>query len=226
MEFYKRNLFLFNPNFGKSFHNNILPFIKSPEGLTHLFENESLIIKKFIYEIENEILDDYDQYNKNFNTSINKKTSNSQNDFNPHLEKIRKHILNYFSKMMNFYFNSCYPTIKEISLHKSEIGIEGANILSNFLNRNKRITYLYMTCSKLKEEQLKILLSSVENFPDFFTLDLSGTIVTPNNLKYIKRILSNDIKKHIIYNNTANSKLSKLTSNDSKRFGKLKYKLK
>jgi hypothetical protein len=225
MEFYKKNLFLFNPNFGKSFHNNILPFIKSSEGLTNLFKNESIIIKTFIYDIENELLEEYDQNIKSCNSILLKNTSNTQNDKNSHLEKIRIYILNYISKMMNFYFESCNLSLREIYLPKSQIGIEGAIIISNFLRKNRKISFLYLTNNKIKEEELNIILASVENFPDFFTLDLTGTLVTHGSLKYIKKILSYDFKKHIIYN-YPNSKVSKLTSNDSKRIGKLKFKLK
>jgi len=226
MEFYKKNLLIFNPNFGKSFHNNILPFIKSSEGLTSLFKNESIIIKTFIYDIENELLEDYDRYIKSSNSNLLKKPSNIQIDINSHLEKIRNYILYYISKMMNFYFESCNKSLREIYLNKSEIGIEGAIIISNFLKKNRNISYLYLTYSKIKEEELKIILASVENFPDFFTLNLTGTLVTHGSLKYIKKILSKDFKKHIIYDDLANSKVSKLTSTDNKRIGKLKYKLK
>jgi hypothetical protein len=56
MEFYRKHIFLFNQNCNKLFQMTIMPNIKSNEGLEILFRNESLIIKKFIFNLEEEIL--------------------------------------------------------------------------------------------------------------------------------------------------------------------------
>ena len=206
MEFYKRHLFLLNENCNKNFRSNILPLLRSEKYFSKLFENESLIIKKFIYRVEEEIKD----------VQII-----SLVEINNFCTKIRKNILSFMAKTMNYYLTR--NKIRELYFDYSKIGFEGSIIISSIIKSNQYLEYVDLSNSSFTEEDLNRILTAVYNLNEYFiSINLSGISYSSNILKFIKLIKNKDGKLSIITENNILSKSSKASSDNNKRVGKYK----
>jgi hypothetical protein len=213
MEFYKKHIFLFNENCNKAFQKNILPHIKTTEGLCTLFKNESLIIKKLIYDFEEEVSRDLNL--------VHQLNTQSNTNMNEYFEKIRRRLLEYIAKLANHYL--ILDGVTEIFLRDSNIGREGAIILSLLVKFNKYIQYIDLSRSCIADKDLDLILCYVQDNPDYFTIDLTGIPLSVSCLKFINIIKKNDFKKEILHD-SALSQVSKGCSKNNSRTGKIKVK--
>jgi hypothetical protein len=218
MEFYKKHIFLFNKACNLLFQKTICPLVKNEHGLLSLFANESLIIKVFMYNIEEEALKDIE--------SFTIKNSSYKLNMNECCLKLRKHVVEYISKLISHYFDLNNTT--EIYLRDSRPGKEGCDVISLLLKHNKNIELIDLSGSIIAEEDLKVVLESVENIcDDYFTLYLEGVNLSLSSLKYIRVLKARDVKKEIYIGNAEIlAECSKGASINKKRSGKYKVKFK
>jgi hypothetical protein len=213
LDFYRKHIFLFNEKCLKLFKMNILPYITNyyiDEGLYLLFKNESLIIKQFIYNLEEEI---------NIDLHLVKNLNHGSSTY---YQKLRQNILIFISRLIAQLINK--NIITELYLNESKIGSEGAQIMSNLLKFCENIKYIDFSYSTFSEEELRLILNSVEKFMDFLSIDLSCVNISLKNLKFIKIIQNLDYKKQIIIGDNCLMKTSKITADNNKRNCKQKKK--
>jgi hypothetical protein len=210
LDFYRKHIFLFNENCLTLLKRTILPYINLndfDEGLFLLLQNESLLIKQFIFSLEEEIENDLHLA----------KNLNSESDY----LKMRQSVLVFISKLISQRIVN--NSILELSLYESNIGTEGAMIVSYLIKFSKKIDTIDFSYSRLSDEDLRIILNLVDTIEGFFTMDLSGVNVSLTILKFLK-IIEKDYKKKFILGNNQLVKKSKMTADKNKRFGKQKFK--
>lgn len=206
LDFYRKHIFLFNEKCLKLFKLDILPYIHTnyiDDGLFRMFENESLIIKQFIYNLEEEINNDL-QLIKHF-----------AKDNSTHYEKLRQNILFFISKLISDIINK--HSIKELDLKESKIGREGSKIISLLLKQCNKLEYIDFSYSLFCEDELLIILNSLEKFSDFLSFNLSGVNISLHNLKFIKIIQKLNPKIQIDIGDNSLIKMSKITAVNNKR---------
>lgn len=193
--FYKGNIFIFNSDCNVLFRTNIFPYIKTPEMIKILFENESLMIKRFIYNFEGVIQRD--------DLFIKKKD-------NKFYLNLRKQIIGFISRLVKFYFDKL--KIKELYFTKSKLGKEACLILSYLIKNSKFLEFIDLKLSKLESEDVLVLLNGMEKNHSYFTLDLTGVKLDLKVIKSIKGYEKTDLKKNIIIDKTELNSLSKITN--------------
>lgn len=209
LDFYRKHIFLFNEKCLKLFKLDILPYIHTNyiddinDGLYSMFENESLILKQFIYNLEEEINNDL-QLIKHF-----------AKDKSTHYEKLRQNILFFISKLISDVINK--RSIKELDFQESKIGREGSKIISLLLKQCNKLEYLDFSYSLFSEDELLIILNSIEKLSDFLSFNLSGVNISLNNLKFIKVIQKLNPKIQIDIGDNSLIKMSKITAVNNKR---------
>jgi hypothetical protein len=210
LDFYGKHIFLFNENCLTLLKRTILPYInlnEFDEGLFFLLQNESLLIKQFIFSLEEEIENDLHLA----------KSLNSESNY----LKMRQNVLVFISKLISQ--RIVRNSILELSLYESKIGIEGAMIVSYLIKFSKKIDTIDFSYSLLSDDDLRIILNLVDSIEGFFTMDLSGVDVSLTILKFMK-IIEKDYKKKFILGNNQLVKKSKITADKNKRIGKQKTK--
>jgi hypothetical protein len=194
MVLYQKHIFLFNDEFSQNFHIKILPLLQNPESLNKLFENESLILKKFIFEIERQITSEIEL--ENMNSFYN---------------KLRNGVLMFISKIIIENLNK--EKITELYLNGTCIGKEGSQIVFLIIKLMKNLEYLDFSESILSDEDFSIILKAVESIDDYFTIDFEGSSMSLKTIKYITKIKADNYKLKIVTSNNITSNLSKMTGN-------------
>jgi hypothetical protein len=128
---------------------------------------------------------------------------------------LRQNILFFISKLISDIVNK--HSIKELDLKESKIGREGSKIISLLLKQCNKLEYLDFSYSLFNEDELLIILNSLEKFSDFFSFKLSGVNISLNNLKFIKVIQKLNPKIQIDIGDNSLIKMSKITAVNNKR---------
>lgn len=206
-EMYQKNVFLFNDESFNYLSKNILPILTREECLLELFDNESLIIKKFIYFVESRIKEE-------LNTTIKDKE-------NMFFSKFRNKLISYLSKLIAQELNRY--NITELYLSETCIGIEGSQIIFLILKFYNKLEYIDLSYSILKDEEYEIILKALENIDNYFSVNFQGVNTSLKILKYIAKLKSNNLKLEILTD--GNNHISKMTISDL-NLRKIKYKKK
>jgi hypothetical protein len=192
MTLYQKHIFLFNDEFSNIFHMNILPLLKNPQGLLILFENESLILKKIIFNLESQLTSEIELTN-----------------MNSFYNKLRNGILMYISKILIENLNQ--EKITELYLNGTCIGKEGSLIVFFIIKNMNNLEYIDFSESILTDEDFSIILNAVEFIDDYFTVNFEGCSMSLNTIKYISKIKAGNYKLKIITNDNITTNFSKMT---------------
>jgi hypothetical protein len=201
--FYKKHIFLFNQGCSLLLKRDIIPHIKDNIGLKHLLATRSEILRNFLSQVERLILTD-----SNLNI-----TSEYEGIF---LENLRKDIFVYLAKMMvrNFERLGIYA----LYLDKSEIGMDGVEIIALVIKFSKELNYVDFSFSKLDVGEVKHILAVMEDIDGYFSLNFEGVELSLPVLKIIAGIKKKDLMKEIYIGGNKLVNVSKAT--------KPKYKIK
>ncbi len=219
MNIYKKHIFLFNPKLKYLLETNILKIIKT--NYKKLFADESLVIKKFLSILEEEMHGLSDMNNTLSNESANSKNSiSSISSIISNNNNNNKNVLLFIAKTLNQHLIS--KQHDELHLYESNIGDEGTFIVNYILKKNYNIGYVDFSYSKFEESNLRSILNVVELIDDFFTINLEGIDMSLKLLKLIKHMKAECNKLEVIVGENKLSNKSKASSMNGKRNGKNK----
>jgi hypothetical protein len=119
------------------------------------------------------------------------------NDQYDHLffETLRKDLIVYMAKTINHHLKR--NEVYELDLTGSTIGREGSEILALLMKFNPSIGYIDLSGSKFEDGELKVILASVQNNANYFSMNLQGVHLSLPILKVITNITKNDNTKEI-----------------------------